>query len=392
MLPEGRVRRGKTAKAEIVHQSAGRMIGLPAGYSGLLDELKQRIRSVQLKATVSVNRELISLYWYIGKSISERQRTEGWGRSVVDRLATDLRRTFPGMEGFSPSNIWRMRAFYLAWTEGVLAQPVRESEDASKLAQPVRELDGVTLPPPEVTGIPWGHNVTLVEKVKDPTTRLWYARQTVEHGWSRAVLEHQIESGLFKRQGKAITNFKATLPPLQSDLAQQVLKDPYNFDFLTLATDARERELEHGLIEHIRKFLLELGVGFTFVSSQYHLEVGGEDFYIDLLFYHLRLRCFVVIDLKMKPFKPEYAGKMNFYLSAVDDLLRHKDDRPSIGLILCKGKNRVVAEYALRDTGKPIGVSAYRITESLPEPLKGNLPTAEQLEAELAGDEGTKPS
>ncbi len=345
--------------------------GLPAGYPALLDELKQRIRAMQLKAAVSVNRELIALYWHIGESIAERQRVEGWGKTVVQRLAADLQREFPGISGFSPSNIWRMRAFYLAWTEG-----------ASRLAQPVRELDFAP-PPPEVTGIPWGHNVCLVETVKDPTVRLWYARQTVEHGWSRAVLVHQMESDLFKRQGKAVTNFQATLPPPQSDLAQQVLKDPYNFDFLTLAAGARERELEQGLLAHLRKFLLELGAGFAFVGEQHHLEVGGEAFYLDLLFYHLRLRCFVVIDLKMEPFKPEFAGKMNFYLSAVDDLLRHEDDQPSIGLILCKEKNRLVVEYALRDTQKPIGVSAYRITQRLPVRLKGSLPTVEQLEAEL---------
>lgn len=380
-------RRGKRARAEVVQRPAARVAGLPAGYPALLDELKRRIRAVQLKAAVSVNRELIGLYWDIGRTIVERQRSEGWGKSVVDHLAGDLQREFPGVEGYSPSNIWRMRSFYLAWTEEVLAQPARESEDRSKLAQPVRELDAQNLPLP-VAEIPWGHNVILVEKVKDPAPRLWYARQTVEHGWSRAVLVHQIESGLFTRQGKAVTNFQATLPPPQSDLAQQVLKDPYNFDFLTLDADARERELEQGLLAHLRKFLLELGAGFAFVGEQHHLEVGGEDFYIDLLFYHLRLRCFVVIDLKMEPFKPEFAGKMNFYLSAVDDLLRHQDDQPSIGLILCKDKNRLVVEYALRDTHKPIGVSAYRITQRLPQRLKGRLPTVEQLEAELGKRKG----
>jgi predicted nuclease of restriction endonuclease-like (RecB) superfamily len=371
----------------VSERRVARMAGLPAGYPALLDELKRRIRAVQLKAAVSVNRELIALYWDIGKSIAERQRSEGWGKSVVDRLAKDLERAFPGMEGFSPSNIWRMRSFYLAWTEEVLARPARDDGD-SILAQPARELDGQSLPQ-AAAGIPWFHNVVLIEKLKDPAARLWYAWQTLEHGWSRAVLVHQIESGLFTRQGKAVTNFEATLPPPQSDLAQQVLKDPYNFDFLTLAADARERELEQGLLAHLRKFLLELGAGFAFVGEQHHLEVGGEDFYIDLLFYHLRLRCFVVIDLKMEPFKPEFAGKMNFYLSAVDDLLRHKDDQPSIGLILCKERNRLVVEYALRDTHKPIGVSAYRITQRLPQRLKGSLPTVEQLEAEL-GAAGAK--
>jgi predicted nuclease of restriction endonuclease-like (RecB) superfamily len=361
----------------VSERRVARMAGLPAGYPALLDELKRRIRAVQLKAAISVNRELIALYWHIGKSITERQRTEGWGKSVVDRLARDLQSEFPGVSGFSPQNIWYMRAFYLGWTE-----------DVRNLQQPVGELDGQNLPQP-VAEIPWGHNIQIITKVKGPAVRLWYAQQALEHGWSRAVLVHQIESDLFKRQGKAVTNFEATLPPPQSDLAQQVLKDPYNFDFLTLAADARERELEQGLLAHIRKFLLELGAGFAFVGEQHHLEVGGEDFYIDLLFYHLRLRCFVVIDLKMEPFKPEFAGKMNFYLSAVDGLLRHKDDQPSIGLILCKEKNRLVVEYALRDTHKPIGVSAYRITQRLPQRLKGSLPTVEQLEAEL-GAAGAK--
>ncbi len=353
------------------------MTGVPAGYPALLDDLKRRIRAAQVKAALSVNRELIALYWHIGKSIVERQKAEGWGKTVVERLATDLQREFPGVGGFSPQNIWYMRAFYLAWTD-----------DLQNLQQLVGDFDGKSLPQP-VAGIPWGHNIQLITKLKAPIPRLWYARQTLEHGWSRAVLVHQIESDLFKRQGKAVTNFPATLPPPQSDLAQQVLKDPYNFDFLTLAADGRERDLEQGLLAHLRKFLLELGAGFAFVGQQHHLEVGGDDFYVDLLFYHLRLRCFVVIDLKMEAFKPEFAGKMNFYLSAVDDLLRHKDDRPSIGLILCKGKNRVVVEYALRDTRKPIGVSAYRLTERLPERLKGSLPTVEELEAELAKDKDT---
>jgi predicted nuclease of restriction endonuclease-like (RecB) superfamily len=219
--------------------------------------------------------------------------------------------------------------------------------------------------------------------VKDLQQREWYVRAALQYGWSRNVLVHQIESGLHRRQGRAQTNFSETLPPPQSDLAQQVLKDPYNFDFLTLAEDAREKDLESGLLEHFRKFLLELGVGFAFVGSQYPLEVGGEDFRIDLLFYHFKLRCFVVIDLKVGSFKPEYAGKMNFYLSAIDDLLRHSGDQPSIGIIRCKSKNAVIAEYALQDTAKPIGISGYRATESLPANLKNNLPTIEDLEAEL---------
>ncbi len=242
--------------------------------------------------------------------------------------------------------------------------------------------DGVNLPQ-VAAEIPWFHNVVLVEKVKDHAQRLWYAQKVVQHGWSRAVLVHQIELDLYGREGQAITNFSKTLPPVQSDLAQQILKDPYVFDFLTLTDDAREKELERGLLEHLRNFMLELGVGFAFVGSQYHLEVEGKDYYIDLLFYHLKLRAFVAIDLKVKDFKPEFAGKMNFYLSAIDDRLRHPNDRSSIGIILCKARDKVTVEYTLRDARKPIGVSEYRLTKALPRELKSSLPTIEQLENEL---------
>lgn len=365
---------------------------VPASYGELLEDLKTRIRTAQVKAALSVNRELIALYWHIGRSIVERQRAEGWGKAVVERLSDDLGREFPGVAGFSAGNIWRMRAFYLSWTEEFLAQGARETGKKAKLAQAARELDNPN-PPEPVSDIPWFHNVVLVEKLKDPAVRLWYARQTVENGWSRAMLTHWIESGLHERQGKAVTNFKAALPAPQSDLANEIVRDPYNFDFLTLRTDAAERDLERGLIDHIRKFLLELGAGFAFVGQQVHLEVAGEDFYLDLLFYHLRLRCYVVIDLKAQPFKPEHAGKMNFYLSAVDDLLRHSDDKPSIGIILCKTRSRVIAEYALRDLAKPVGVARYktRLVESLPDNLKGDLPTVEQFQKELA-DSGLVPA
>lgn len=344
---------------------------LPSGYQQFLEDLKTRVRAAQVKSAVSASRELIRLYWDMGRSIVERQNRDGWGKAVVEHLARDLQTEFPGVSGFSPVNLWRMRAFYLSYTQ-----------EAANLSQAVTDLDGKN-PPQAVTEIPWGHNLHLLFKLKNPAMRLWYARATVEYGWSRAVLVHQIESGLHKRQGKALTNFQRTLPPPQSDLAQQTIKDPYTFDFLTLAGDAHERELEQGLIGHIQKFLLELGVGFAFVGRQVHMEVGGENFYIDLLFYHLRLRCYVVIEFKTGSFKPEFAGKMNFYLSAVDDRLRHKDDQPSVGMILCKSKNRLIAEYALRHTHKPIGVSAYKLTKALPEKLKGTLPTIKELEKEF---------
>ncbi len=334
------------------------------GYADFLGLLKQRIRLAQTRAAMAVNEELLALYWDLGREIVERQEREGWGSSVIDRLSSDLQRSFPEIKGFSSRNVSRMRAFYLAY---------------ASLAG-----DGPNLPQ-AVAKIPWGHHGLILEKLKDQAARRWYGEQTLAHGWSRAVLWHQIDTNLYERQGLAekSSNFPQTLPPPQSDLAQEILKDPYAFDFLTLGEDARERDLERGLVEHVRQFLLELGVGFAFIGSQYHLAVGSQDFYVDLLFYHLKLRCFVVIDLKMTEFKPEHAGKMNFYLSAVDDLLRHPDDQPSIGIILCKEKDRVVVEYALRDTQKPIGVSNFQLAAALPEGLKGSLPTVEELEAEL---------
>ena len=363
----------------------------PVSYGELLEDLKKRIREAQVKAALSVNRELIALYWHIGRSIVERQRAEGWGKAVVERLAGDLQKSFPGLAGFSARNIWHMRSFYLAYEpEGrKLKQSVSESVRA-KPAQSARESEPKTLPQ-AVSEIPWGHNIALLQKLKDPAQRLWYARQTVEHGWSRTMLTHWIESGLHERQGTAVTNFKTALPSPQSDLAAEVIRDPYNFDFLTLGTDAAERDLERGLLDHIRKFLLELGAGFAFVGQQVHLELDGEDFYLDLLFYHLRLRCYVVIDLKARSFKPEHAGKMNFYLSAVDDLLRQPDDKPAIGIILCKTRSRVIAEYALRDLAKPVGVARYKtkLVDILPDELKGELPSVAQIQAELGGPQKT---
>ena len=327
-------------------------------YPAFLAELKQRIRSARLQAALSVNRELVLLYWSIGRDILARQQAEGWGTKVIDRLAADLRRTFPEMTGISARNLKYMRAFAGAWPQKEFVQQV-------------------------VAQLPWGHNTHLLDAVKLTAEREWYARQAIQNGWSRNVLAHQIESGLFARQGSALTNFSRTLPAEQSELAQQIIKDPYSFDFLSLAPDMLERDLERGLIEHLRSLIMELGKGFAFVGSQYPLEIGGQDYYLDLLFYHLRLRCFVVIELKVEGFKPEFAGKMNFYLSAVDDQVRHPDDRPSIGIILCKGRNQVVVEYTLRDTSKPMGVAQYRLSAALPEQLKHDLPTIEDLSQEF---------
>jgi predicted nuclease of restriction endonuclease-like (RecB) superfamily len=323
---------------------------LPLDYHDYLAQLKERIRSAQTKAALAVNRELISLYWQIGRDILQRQTQQGWGAKVIDQLARDLKQEFPEIKGFSRTNLLYMRAFAEAYGDEQIVQQL-------------------------VGQIPWGHNVRLLDQVKDPAQRLWYAQQTIENGWSRNVLVHQIESNLYARQGKALTNFNLALPPTQSDLAQQLLKDSYVFDFLSLGQESKERDLERGLLLHLQRFMLELGKGFAFVGSQYHLEVGGQDFYLDLLFYHLQLRCYVVIDLKMGDFQPEYAGKMGFYLAAVDDLLRHPEDQQSIGLVLCKSSNKVIVEYSLRDVGKAMGVSNYQVLEA--------LPTVAQLEAEL---------
>jgi predicted nuclease of restriction endonuclease-like (RecB) superfamily len=328
------------------------------GYDDFLRDLKERVRAAQVRAALAVNSELVLLYWHIGRGILERQEREGWGAKVIDRLSRDLRHEFPEMKGFSARNLKYMRAFAQAWPD--------ESFVQAPLAQ-----------------ITWYHNIALIEKLADPELRHWYAKAAIEFGWSRNVLALQIDSALHRRQGQSITNFARTLPDLDSDLAQNLLKDPYNFEFLTLDAAAHERDLERGLLIHLKDFMLELGVGFAFLGSQYHLEVGEEDFYLDLLFYHVKLHCYVVIDLKMGKFRPEYAGKLNFYLSAVDDLLREPGDASTIGLLLRPGSDGLVVEYALRDIQKPIGVSSFRITEALPAELRGSLPTVEQLEAEF---------
>lgn len=365
--------------------SAGRDF-LPPDYPAFLDAIKMRIQRARLAAAISVNTELIATYWDLGREIVERQDREGWGSSVIARLSVDLKAAFPGARGFTERSIAYTRAFYLAYTRDVTI--LTEKTDGAILQQPAAELDpdldGVSLPA-AVTRIPWGHNMLLLDKVADPSLRLWYARHASASGWSRKMLWHQIDTRLHERLGRAdqVTNFSRTLPAPQSDLAREFIKDPYNFDFLTISDDAHERHLDHGLLGHLREFLLELGVGFSFVGSQYRLLVGGEEFFVDLLFYHLRLRCFVVIDLKMKAFQPEFVGKMGFYLSTVDDQLRYTGDQPSIGLILCKEKNAVVVEYTLRDVTKPIGVSEYRVATALPTPLSDNLPTTDALEAEV---------
>jgi predicted nuclease of restriction endonuclease-like (RecB) superfamily len=328
---------------------------LPAGYSAFLAELKQRIRTAQTRAALAVSRELVLLYWTIGRDILARQQAEGWGAKIIDRLARDLGSEFPGVEGFSPRNLKYMRSLAAAWPDPEVV-------------------------PQLVALLPWGHLRVLLDRVKDGPTREWYLRATLEYGWSRDILAHQIAGRLHERQGKALTNFSRTLPPGDSDMAEQILKDPYNFDFLTLASPAKERELERGLLIHLRDLLLELGRGFAFVGSQVPLTVDEETFYIDLLFYHVRLHSYFVIELKIGAFKPEYAGKLNFYLSAVDGRMRSERDDPTIGLLLCESRQGAVVEYAFKDIHKPIGVATYRVTRELPEPLKAEVPSIEDLE------------
>lgn len=334
-------------------------------YAAFLEQLKERVRQAQLKAAVSVNTELVELYWDIGKAILERQEKEGWKAQVIEKLCRDMQNAFPGIQGFSRSNIFRMRAFYLSY---------------AKVAQAVRLLN--ELP---IARIPWGHNILLLQKIDDTQERLWYAQQVIENGLSRHALENWITSKAYKRHGKALTNFKERLPDPQSRLAQETLKDPYNFDFLTLENEYREQELELGLVGHVQKLLLELGKGFAFIGRQYHLEVGGEDYYLDLLFYNLNLRCYCVIELKATAFKPEYAGKLNFYLSAVDNQLKKNTDNPTIGILLCQTRNKLVVEYALQDINKPMGVAEYtvKLMEKLPKKLESSLPTIEDIEFEL---------
>jgi predicted nuclease of restriction endonuclease-like (RecB) superfamily len=346
---------------------------MPADYGPVLAGLKRRIAAAQTRAALAVNSELIALYWDVGGTIVERQASKGWGNAVVERLAHDLRQAFPDIQGFSPRNIWRMRKFFLAWSGGS-----QESNGAlQKLPQAVAE-------------IPWGHNSVLLEKLGTREERLWYVEEIREHGWSRQRLQAEIAKNAHLRRGKARTNFARSLPPHQAELAQQTLKDPYIFDFLTFGRQAHERVTERDLVAHVRDFLLELGAGFAFLGNQVKLTVCDADYFVDLLFYHVRLRCYVVVELKGTAFKPEHAGKMNFYLSAVDDLLKHRDDRPSIGLVLCRSHHRMRVEYALRDIEKPIGVAAWETTlvDKLPEYLKGSLPTVEEIEAELSADAG----
>lgn len=333
---------------------------LPNNYLDFLSDLKARIQARQARAVLAVNRELITLYWEIGQQIVERQEKAGWGDAVLTQLERDLKKEMPDLEGFSRRNLYRMRLLYLTYRS--------QGENVPQL----------------VAQIPWGHNIVLMEKVKDLSEREWYLQETLEQGWSRSVLVHQIESKLYARQVNHIKshNFDKALPSPQSELVEKSLKDPYVLDFLTLKQGAKERDLQNGLLAKLRDFLIELGNGFAFMGSEYPLRVSEQDFFLDLLFYHYRLRCLVVIDLKIGEFKPEDAGKMNFYLSALDELVKHPDDRPSVGIILCKSKDKLIADYALRNLNRAIGISTYELG-ALPPELESELPTVEQLEQAL---------
>lgn len=365
------------------------LIPPPAGYHDWLGDIKTQIHEAQQRASQALNLELVALYWRIGKAILDRQNQQGWGAKVIDRLAHDLRTNFPEMKGFSTRNLKYMRAFADAWPESEICAAAAAQMEGVFVQQPVGQFQPSPIVQARLHKLPWYHHIALLDKLQTAEERLWYAAKAIEHNWSRSILVMQIESRLLERSGTAVTNFSLTLPKPQSDLARESLKDPYRFDFLGLGEEAQEREIEHALVKHVTDFLLELGAGFAFVGRQVLLDVGGEEFFIDLLFYHLKLRCYVVIELKAGKFKPEHLGQLSFYLTAVDAQIKHPDDGPTIGLLLCKTKNKVVAEYALRGNDQPLGVAEYQLVESLPPELQTSLPSIEQIELELAEKDGT---
>ncbi len=359
---EPRLSRGRT-RPEAIFPVAPSAASLPESYAATLQEIKNHLRNGRVRALLAANPIVIEAYWNTGKIILERQKEAAWGAKVIDRLAADLQEAFPDMGGLSSRNLLAMKVFAREFPDGPIAQ------------QPVAQL-------------PWGHILQIIQRSKDPAARDFYIRETIAQGWSRSILEIQIQNQLHLRAGQAQNNFALTMPPADSDMATQLYKDPYLFDFLGTADPRREAEVEQALVDHIQKFLLELGVGFAFVGRRVPLEVGGEDYPLDLLFYHLKLRRYVVIELKVRAFTPGDVGQLNLYLSAVDDLLRHPDDQPTIGLLLCRKKNKLVAEYALRGLDQSIAVAAWQtqLTESLPEELRSSLPTIEEIEAEFASE------
>jgi predicted nuclease of restriction endonuclease-like (RecB) superfamily len=364
-------------------------------YGFILHSLKEKIRQARVRAAWTNNFQMLQIYWHIGKTILDQQKQMGWGAKIIDKLASDLKIEFEDMKGLSVRNLKYMRTFAEAYPQFVPPHITQNQsrEDQSKLfvqhtAAQIQNIDNqeIIIVQQYAAQVPWGHHQVILDRLKVVEERTFYIQQCVEHTWSRDVLVHQIESGLHKRQGALIHNFKQTLPDYQSDLTQQLFKDPYQFDFLMLGTEAKERDLENAIINQITKVLIELGEGFAFMGRQYRLEADGREYFLDLLFYHTKLRRHVVIDLKISDFMPEYAGKMNFYLGVADDRLKGPFDEPSIGLILCKTKSKIIAEYALRDTSKPIGIAEYRINELLPKDIEGELPSIEELEVALTSE------
>lgn len=343
-------------------------------YSHILLQLKDKIKTARQKAILAVNNHLLLTYWEIGNTIAKQELQAGWGGKVIQKLATDLKAEFPEMKGLSSRNLRYMRDFSLAYPD-FLQHSAAKKENTSD--QDIIFLQQVA------AKLPWGHHLLLLTKVKTKEERAFYIRKSVENGWSRSILDHHISSKLFQSQGALVNNFQETIPAIQSELTKQIFKDPYNFDFIMLSEEAKERDLENALMSHVTKVLLELGAGFAFMNRQRRFEAGGREFFVDLLFYHTKLRSHVIIELKIGDFEPEYVSKMNLYLGLADDQLRGKMDEPSIGLILCKTNNRIVAEYALRDTSKPIGIAEYKIAEQLPDNIKGELPTIHEIEERL---------
>ncbi len=328
-------------------------------YINWVNELKNLIQKTQIKAAISVNRELLKLYWTIGKSISGKVNKANWGSSVVEELSKDLKTEFPNQKGFSRSNLFSMKKWFEFYSQSKI--------DIEKIQQLVGQ-------------IPWRHNVVIISKSKNIDEAIFYSKKKIENNWSRSFLLHQIELDFYKRHGKAITNFTETLPTPHSELATETLKDPYKFDFLTLQEKALEKDIENQLVKHITSFLLELGTGFSFVGQQVPVKIDNQDFYIDLLFYHIKLKCYVVVELKAIEFKAEFTGKMNLYLSAIDDSLKTEAENPTIGLLLCKSKSEIIAEYALRGISQPIGIAEYEINKAIPKEIKTELPTIEEIE------------
>jgi predicted nuclease of restriction endonuclease-like (RecB) superfamily len=365
-------------------------------YTNWISELKSSIKNRQIKAAIAVNSNLILMYWDLGKQISEKQQDTKWGTGFIDQLSNDLKSEFPEMVGFSRTNLFAIKKFYLFYSQkvsfenvdliipqlgGLLENDILNINQNEEIPQ-VGGLFDIPSIIIKCCKIPWKHNLLIIEKSKDKNEVVFYINQTIENNWSRAVLEYQIETNLYDRQGKAITNFKSTLPAIESDLAKELLKDPYNFEFIALSGQAKEKDLEQQLIVHVSKFLLELGKGFAYMGRQYLLKVGTKEYRTDLLFYHTKLKCYIVIELKFKDFEPEFVGKLNFYVSAVNELVKDDSDKPTIGILLCKTKDNFEVEFALKDINKPIGVSEFNYTQ-LPEEIKNELPTMEQFEFEL---------